>query len=211
MKKENVCARIPTIFGEFNLCLYIDPADEKEHFALIMGEVSGRKEVLVRLHSECLTGDVLGSLRCDCGEQLERSLEVIASEGLGILLYLRQEGRGIGLLNKLRAYNLQDEGFDTVDANIELGHQVDEREYSIAAEILKDLGVLSIRLLTNNPEKINALENLGISVSSRLPLVLGVNPENARYLKTKATRMNHMLNLGSIPELYSDNENIHPT
>ncbi|HNB51989.1 MAG TPA: GTP cyclohydrolase II, partial [Anaerolineales bacterium] len=150
---------------------------------------------LVRVHSECFTGDVLGSMRCDCGEQLQRSMEMIAQAGRGVILYLRQEGRGIGLLNKLRAYNLQDQGYDTVEANLLLGHQADEREYTVAAEILRDLNVQSIRLLTNNPEKINALETLGIPILGRVSLTPEVNPENARYLHTKIVRMNHLLNL----------------
>jgi 3,4-dihydroxy 2-butanone 4-phosphate synthase/GTP cyclohydrolase II len=192
---KKVKARIPTESGVFQLCLYQNDADDKEHLALVMGEVQGAEGVLVRVHSECFTGDVLGSMRCDCGEQLQRSMAMIAEAGRGVVLYLRQEGRGIGLLNKLRAYNLQDEGYDTVEANLLLGHQADEREYTVAAEMLRDLGVQSIRLLTNNPEKINALETLGIPILGRVSLTPEVNPENARYLHTKAVRMNHLLNL----------------
>lgn len=192
---KKVSARIPTESGEFWLCLYKNDVDDKEHLALVMGEVDGMEEVLVRVHSECFTGDVLGSMRCDCGEQLQRSMEMIAQAGRGVILYLRQEGRGIGLLNKLRAYNLQDQGYDTVEANLLLGHQADEREYTVAAEILRDLNVQSIRLLTNNPEKINALETLGIPILGRVSLTPEVNPENARYLHTKIVRMNHLLNL----------------
>jgi GTP cyclohydrolase II len=188
------CARIPTAEGEFQLCLYENDFDAKEHLTLTMGAVQGKENVLVRVHSECFTGDVLGSQRCDCGEQLHLSMQLIAAAGEGVLLYLRQEGRGIGLLDKLRAYNLQDEGFDTVDANLILGHQADERDYAIAAAILRKLEVQSVRLLTNNPKKIDALTSLGIQVTERIKLDPTVTPENARYLLTKARRMNHLLN-----------------
>jgi GTP cyclohydrolase II len=163
-----------------------------------MGDVRGKRDVLVRLHSECFTGDVLGSRRCDCGEQLQRSMLMIAQEGAGVLLYLRQEGRGIGLLDKLRAYNLQDQGYDTVEANLALGHQADERDYSVAAHIIKELGVTSVRLLTNNPEKFTCLREMGVEVVERLPLESTVHSDNAQYLFTKAQRMNHLLNLGSL-------------
>lgn len=189
------CARLPTVAGEFQLCLYADSRNEKEHLALIMGEVAGQRDVLVRLHSECFTGDVLGSLRCDCGDQLQRAMDLIAAEGQGIIIYLRQEGRGIGLLDKLRAYNLQDIGYDTVDANLMLGHQADERDYTVAALILRDLGVGSVRLLTNNPQKIEALQMLGVLVTDRVPLQPKVTDENVAYLTTKAQRMRHLLNL----------------
>lgn len=195
---RKVEARIPTKTGEFQLCLFQDDADDKEHLALVMGEVAGKEAVLVRVHSECFTGDVLGSMRCDCGPQLQRSVAMIAEAGEGVVLYLRQEGRGIGLLNKLRAYNLQDDGYDTVDANLLLGHQADERDYTVAAEMLHDLGVASVRLLTNNPEKIAALEALGIAVAGRVSLTPDVNPENARYLHTKIVRMNHLLSLNGL-------------
>lgn len=211
MDKFNVqrlaCARIPAAEGEFKLCLYANERDAKEHLALIRGDVEGREHVLVRVHSECFTGDVLGSKRCDCGEQFHRSLQMIAEAGEGVLLYLRQEGRGIGLLDKLRAYNLQDEGFDTVDANLILGHQADEREYDIAASILRDLDIRSIRLLTNNPEKINELTRLGIVVTERVSLDSTVTPENARYLMTKVQRMNHLLNPQTIGEEDLDRKN----
>ncbi|HLF90321.1 MAG TPA: GTP cyclohydrolase II [Anaerolineales bacterium] len=197
---KQVCTRIPTQVGEFQLCLYANSEDDKEHLALIMGDVMGQEGVLVRVHSECYTGDVLGSLRCDCGEQLQRSMAIIAEAEAGVLLYLRQEGRGIGLLNKLRAYNLQDAGYDTVDANLLLGHQADERDYTVAAHILKDLGVKSIQLLTNNPEKITSLRTLGIEVTGRVSLTPDVNPENARYLHTKIVRMHHLLTLGELVE-----------
>ena len=195
------CARIPTDEGEFVLCLYKNDRDEKEHMAFIMGDVYEKEEVLVRVHSECFTGDVLGSKRCDCGEQLALAKQIIAEEGTGILLYMRQEGRGIGLYDKLRAYNLQDEGYDTVDANLLLGHQEDERDYTIAAHILKDLGVKSIRLITNNPLKIESLKRLGVDVAGRMELEPTITPENERYLATKVERMNHLLTLPqSAPE-----------
>jgi len=200
MKMQRMaCARIPTEAGVFQLYLYSNAGDSKEHLALVMGEVKGKTNVLVRVHSECFTGEVLGSRRCDCGEQLQRSMSMIALEGEGVLVYLRQEGRGIGLLDKLRAYNLQDQGFDTVEANLALGHQADEREYTSAARILEDLGVLSVRLLTNNPDKIQHLHELGMPVSERVPLESTVNEDNAGYLFTKAFRMNHMLNLAAFP------------
>lgn len=188
--------RIPTREGEFTLSLYQNNIDEKDHLALLYGDVQGADDALVRIHSECFTGDVLGSLRCDCGAQLDAALRKIAEEGQGVLLYLRQEGRGIGLLDKLRAYDLQDEGYDTVEANRMLGHEADERDYSIGALILKDLGISSVRLLTNNPEKIESLEQHGISVQDRVPLGPHVNKHNADYLRTKVNRMRHMLDLG---------------
>jgi 3,4-dihydroxy 2-butanone 4-phosphate synthase / GTP cyclohydrolase II len=188
-------ARIPTEYGEFHLCYYTNTEDEKAHLALFMGEIAGGENILVRVHSECFTGDVLGSQRCDCGEQLARSLEMIADAGCGILVYMRQEGRGIGLLKKIEAYNLQDAGHDTVDANLLLGHLADERDYTLAARILEDLGIKSIRLMTNNPTKIDALIKEGILVNERVELETTVTPENARYLHTKAKRMNHMLSL----------------
>lgn len=197
--ERKVCARIPTSYGEFQLCIYTDNTDSKEHLALIMGKVKDQGEVLVRVHSECFTGDVLGSRRCDCGEQLQQAMSRIAQEGRGVIVYLRQEGRGIGLVEKLKAYNLQDQGYDTVDANLALGHEADERDYSIAAYILKDLGVASARLMTNNPEKILRLTELGIPVSERIPLETTVYADNAYYLFTKAQRMNHLLNLAVLP------------
>lgn len=192
------CARIPTAAGEFQLCLYQDSCHDQEHLAVVMGDVAGQPDVLVRLHSECFTGDVLGSLRCDCGDQLHQAMDMIAEEGVGVLIYLRQEGRGIGLLNKLRAYNLQDVGYDTVDANLVLGHRADERDYTVAALILKDLGIHSIRLLTNNPLKIESLRELGVSVTARIPLQTRVTAENVAYLTTKARRMNHLLSLAPL-------------
>jgi GTP cyclohydrolase II len=189
------CARIPTDEGEFQLCLYTNNHDDKEHLALVMGDVTHQSNVLVRVHSECFTGDVLGSRRCDCGEQLHESLRLIAEAGAGMLIYLRQEGRGIGLLDKLRAYNLQDAGYDTVEANLLLGHQPDERDYDIAAHILRDWAVRSIRLMTNNPVKIESLQTLGIHITGRVPLQAGITPHNAGYLRTKVERLRHWLTL----------------
>lgn len=190
------CARVPTLHGEFELCLYANSGDDKDHMALVMGEVSGRENLLVRIHSECFTGDVLGSLRCDCGSQLSAAMQMIEDEGRGVLIYLRQEGRGIGLLDKLRAYNLQDQGYDTVEANLLLGHQADERDYGVAAGILNDLGPKSVRLLTNNPLKLQSLQELGISVRDRLPIETEVTVENANYLRAKAIRLHHFLEVG---------------
>ena len=192
-------ARIPTKYGDFQLCYYTNTQDKKEHLAFYMGNLADAEDVLVRVHSECFTGDVLGSLRCDCGEQLNRALALVASEGLGVVIYLRQEGRGIGLLQKLRAYNLQDQGYDTVDANLMLGHEADERDYSLAARILEDLKVKAVRLITNNPSKISALEAEGIKVTSRVIQNIAVNSENENYLRTKAKRMDHLLPFKSIP------------
>lgn len=194
-------ARIPTRDGEFQLALYENSQDEKDHLALIYGDISNATDILVRVHSECFTGDVLGSLRCDCGEQLNASMRLIADHGSGILLYLRQEGRGIGLLSKLKAYNLQDEGYDTVDANLALGHGADERDYTIGALILQDLGVSSVRLITNNPEKIEGLEDSEIDVVERVPLQPNINRHNSDYLRTKVDRMRHMLELGPTADL----------
>ncbi len=191
--ERTTCARIPTVFGNYQLCHYTNDRDDKEHLALIMGDVTDQKDVLVRVHSECMTGDVFGSLRCDCGEQLEFAMQKIAEEGRGVIVYLRQEGRGIGLSQKLRAYNLQDEGYDTVDANLLLGHQADEREYWAAVGILSDLQIQSIRLLTNNPTKIEHLRDAGVSVVERVPVETSIHPENAAYLEAKVRRMRHML------------------
>lgn len=202
--KQIVCARVPTGVGEFQLCLYTNNRDDKEHLALVRGDVYDRDNIPVRIHSECFTGDVLGSRRCDCGEQLHRAMEMIALEDCGVIVYLRQEGRGIGLLEKLRAYNLQDQGLDTVDANIALGHPEDQREYSMAAAILADLGVRSVRLLTNNPTKISDLEAHGMHVVERVPLVPTLYPDNAAYLLAKIKRMNHLLDLDALAMLNQD-------
>lgn len=195
-----ICTRLPTQTGLFYLYLYADSTDGKDHLALVHGDVTDAEDVLVRVHSECFTGDVLGSLRCDCGEQLQQAITMIVAAGRGVLIYLRQEGRGIGLLDKLRAYNLQDDGYDTIEANLLLGHQADERDYAMAAFILRDLGVRSIRLLTNNPDKIHHLQALGIVITARVPMPVSVTAENLRYLRTKALRMNHLLPLTGIED-----------
>ncbi len=188
-----VATALPTAFGDFEVFGYRSLVDAKHHVALVKGEVSGHADVLVRVHSECLTGDVFHSLRCDCGEQLESALAMIEEEGAGVLLYLAQEGRGIGLLNKLRAYKLQDGGLDTVDANLELGLPVDLRDYGIGAQILIDLGLTSIRILTNNPKKIRGLEGYGLSVTDQIPIVHPPNRHNERYLLAKRERLGHAI------------------
>ncbi len=189
-----VKTRIPTQYGEFILHYY-NTRDNKEHIAFVKGQVKNKENVLVRIHSECFTGDVLGSRRCDCGEQLDMALQMISEVGSGVLLYLRQEGRGIGLLKKLQAYNLQDAGLDTVDANLHLGHLADEREYDIAALMLQTLEISSIKLMTNNPKKIEALAKLGINVRQRIPVETNVHTENKGYLKTKVEKMDHILSV----------------
>jgi 3,4-dihydroxy 2-butanone 4-phosphate synthase/GTP cyclohydrolase II len=189
-----VATSLPTSFGEFLAVGYRSLVDDKHHVALVKGDVEGREDVLVRVHSECLTGDVFHSLRCDCGEQLESALARIEREGSGVLLYLAQEGRGIGLLNKLRAYKLQEEqGLDTVDANLELGLPADLRDYGIGAQILTDLGLSSIRILTNNPTKILGLEGYGLSVTGEVRIAHMPNPHNEAYMRAKAERMGHIL------------------
>ena len=202
-----VSTQLPTAFGDFVAVGYRSLLDGKHHVALVKGEVSGAADVLVRVHSECLTGDVFHSLRCDCGEQLESALEMIEAEGTGVLLYLSQEGRGIGLLNKLRAYRLQEQGLDTVEANLRLGLPADLRDYGIGAQILVDLGLTSIRILTNNPKKISGLAGHGLSVTAQLPIVHQPNPHNRAYLRTKRDRLDHMLHhqaLGLDDEMLHD-------
>jgi 3,4-dihydroxy 2-butanone 4-phosphate synthase / GTP cyclohydrolase II len=194
-----VATKLPTKFGEFNAIGYRSLLDDKHHVAMVKGEVSGAEDVLVRVHSECLTGDVFHSLRCDCGEQLEAALATIEREGQGVLLYLSQEGRGIGLLNKLRAYKLQEEGLDTVDANLQLGLPADLRDYGIGAQILGDLGLTSIRILTNNPKKIHGLEGYGLSVTEQVPIQSVPNPHNEAYLKAKRERLGHALHHQGLP------------
>jgi 3,4-dihydroxy 2-butanone 4-phosphate synthase/GTP cyclohydrolase II len=188
-----VATKLPTKFGEFTAVGYRSLVDEKHHVAMVKGEVSGTEDVLVRVHSECLTGDVFHSLRCDCGEQLEAALATIEQEGRGVLLYLSQEGRGIGLLNKLRAYKLQEDGLDTVDANLQLGLPADLRDYGIGAQILGDLGLTSIRILTNNPKKIIGLEGYGLSVTEQVPIQSVPNPHNEDYLNAKRDKLGHAL------------------
>ena len=195
-----VSTKLPTGFGDFQAVGYRELVGGKHHVALVKGEVEGVPDVLVRVHSECLTGDVFHSLRCDCGEQLESALAMIERAGRGVLLYLAQEGRGIGLLNKLRAYKLQeDEGLDTVDANLQLGLPADLRDYGIGAQILADLGLTSIRILTNNPKKIRGLEGYGLSVSAQLPIVHASNPHNERYLQAKRDKLGHTLHHQGLP------------
>jgi len=186
-------ADLPTKYGSFAAHGYRSLVDGQQHMALVCGEVAGKPDVLVRVHSECMTGDVFGSFRCDCGEQLERALSQIAQEGCGVLLYLAQEGRGIGLLNKLRAYELQEQGYDTVDANLHLGFPSDSRDYSVGYQILADLGLTSIRVLTNNPRKLEGLDGYGLTVSEHLPIEAEPNTFNAEYLRTKRQRMGHIL------------------
>jgi 3,4-dihydroxy 2-butanone 4-phosphate synthase / GTP cyclohydrolase II len=188
-----VSAHMPTEFGEFDVVGFRSLVDSKHHVAMVKGEVAGREDVLVRVHSECLTGDVFHSLRCDCGQQLEDALRRIEDEGQGVLLYLAQEGRGIGLLNKLRAYKLQEDGLDTVDANLELGLPADLRDYGIGAQILVDLGLSSIRLLTNNPKKIVGLEGYGLTVTDQIPIQHPPTAHNEAYLRAKRERMGHLL------------------
>lgn len=186
--------KLPTEYGEFKLYMYRSILDNEHHIALVMGELKG--EVLVRVHSECLTGDVFGSQRCDCGEQLRRAMSMIQKEGQGVILYMRQEGRGIGLVNKLKAYALQDKGFDTVEANERLGFEADLRDYGIGAQILVDLGLKDIKLLTNNPKKIVGLEGYGLNVAARVPIEIEPTPLNKRYLQTKKNKLGHHINLG---------------
>ena len=197
--RERICVRIvamaelPSRFGDFHIIAFENNRDGKEHVAITHGDVIGASDVPVRLHSECLTGDVLGSLRCDCRDQLEASLRMIGGMERGMVLYLRQEGRGIGLINKIRAYSLQDEGLDTVQANLALGFRDDERDYAVAAHMLMSLKVNSVRLITNNPKKIRQLTDYGITVTDRIPHIMQPNEYNRFYLETKASKSGHML------------------
>ena len=186
---------MPTKYGNFKAHCYINKLNGEHHVALVMGDLNNGNDVLCRVHSECLTGDAFGSLRCDCGQQLDKAMKMIAENGSGVLLYMRQEGRGIGLVNKLKAYHLQDNGMDTLDANLALGFQGDLREYYIGAQILRDLGIKSLHLFTNNPDKVYQLEDYGMKISSRVPIEIEANPYDSFYLKTKKDRMGHILNM----------------
>jgi 3,4-dihydroxy 2-butanone 4-phosphate synthase / GTP cyclohydrolase II len=185
--------KMPTDYGEFNLHLYRSRVDGQHHLALVRGEISGAKNVLVRVHSECLTGDVFGSRRCDCGPQLHQAMRQVADAGCGVILYMRQEGRGIGLAPKIQAYKLQEQGYDTIEANAKLGYGMDLREYGLGAQILVDLGLKTIRLLTNNPKKVVGLEGYGLKITEQVPIRVKPNPHNEKYLKTKREKLGHLL------------------
>ncbi|HIE05514.1 MAG TPA: bifunctional 3,4-dihydroxy-2-butanone-4-phosphate synthase/GTP cyclohydrolase II [bacterium (Candidatus Stahlbacteria)] len=203
--KKVLTTNLPTRFGEFTLHVYEGIIERYHHLVLVKGEVAGKDDVLVRVHSQCLTGDVFGSLRCDCGDQILNALKMITKEGAGVLLYMRQEGRGIGLLNKLKAYVLQDQGLDTVDANLALGLSADLRDYGIGAQILCDLGLSTIRLITNNPRKVVGLEGYGLKVVERVPIVVKPRPENVKYIITKRDRLGHLI--GDVEAEGRDKEN----
>jgi 3,4-dihydroxy 2-butanone 4-phosphate synthase / GTP cyclohydrolase II len=192
-----VSTRLPTEYGAFTVHAYVEPSTQATHLALVCGDVSKASSPLVRIHSECMTGDLFGSVRCDCGQQLTHAMQAMQHDGAGILIYLRQEGRGIGLINKLRAYNLQDTGLDTVEANLELGFKADHRDYKAAVAILEDLQVHRIRLLTNNPDKLAGFEGSQVRVVERIPLQVKPNDENVHYMRTKRDRLGHLLDIQS--------------
>lgn len=203
---KSLCIRVvsvadfPTIYGDFKIIAFTNNKDDKDHIMVVKGNVVEKENILTRLHSSCLTGDVLGSMRCDCGPQIHKALTMIEEEGTGILIYMQQEGRGIGLTNKIKAYMLQDQGADTYEANVYLGFKPDERHYELSAAMLSKLKVKSIRLLTNNPEKIKELESYGVKVTERVPLEIPPNIHNIDYLKTKKTRFGHLLSIKRIQE-----------
>lgn len=210
--KDHICVKIeaiaelPTRFGDFHIVAFSNNHDDEEHVAIIKGEVFEADDVQVRLHSECLTGDVMGSLRCDCRDQLEAALKTIGQLDKGIVLYLRQEGRGIGLTNKIRAYSLQDQGLDTVEANLALGFRDDERDYAVAAHMLHSLKIQSIRLMTNNPKKLDQLTQYGVKINGRVPHILPSNEHNRFYLETKAAKSGHLINFRGKPHLHEQSD-----
>lgn len=201
-------AQLPTRFGEFQIVAFLNNRDQKDHIAIVHGDVVGYSDVPIRLHFECLIGDVMGSLRCDCRDQLEAALQRIAAEPRGVVLYMRQEGRGIGLANKVRAYALQDAGMDTVEANLALGFRDDERDYAVAAHMVHSLGLTSVKLMTNNPGKVAQLEQHGVKVTSRLPHLLPANPHNRFYLQTKGKRSGHYIDFSGLPRLQEQSDEV---
>ena len=213
--RDRVCVKIaaiaelPSRFGDFQVIVFYNNHDDKEHAAFVHGDVCDSENIPIRLHSECLTGDAIGSLRCDCRDQLETSLKKIGEREKGVVLYLRQEVRGIGLVNKIRAYGLQDYGYDTVQANVELGFRDDEREYSVAAHMLDSLRIRSVQMMTNNPRKIKDLAEHGIVVTERIPLIIPPNPYNEFYLRTKAEKSGHLINIGGNKRLVEQDDRVH--